>query len=270
MDIQKYIASGILEQYVLGNLSPAESSGVEQYALQYPEIKKEIEAIEEAFEKYAQANAVQPSPDLELKILEKIKDKKNAVDKSDKITTDKKGGSIYTLLYRVAVAAFLGLALWAISLNNELKEKENQLTNLQTQYEELNTNCSEQLKEKEQTELLFAFLKDRNTSSVEMKGLPEKDPNNIAVVFQNNNLKKSYLEVINMPTVASDKQFQLWAIVDGTPVDMGVFDVTVTADSAFIEVPFVENAQAFAVTIEKAGGNPTPTLEEMVVIGNVG
>ncbi len=269
MDIQKYIASGILEQYVLGNLSAAESSGVEQYALQYPEIKQEIEAIEEAFEKYAMVNAVQPAPGLEAKILEKIKDKKTNTESSGDAAATK-GANIYKLVYRLSIAAFLGAIVWGISLNNKLSDKEDELVNLQTAYEQLDTNCSEQLKEKEKTEQLFAFLKDRNTNAVEMKGLPEKDPTNIAVVFQNTNLQKSYLEVINMPVVPTDKQYQLWAIVDGTPVDMGVFDVTITPDSAFIEVPFIENAQAYAVTIEKAGGSPTPTLEEMVVVGNVG
>ena len=269
MDIQKYIASGILEQYVIGDLSTAERKEVEQYASQYPEIKNEINAIEEAFEKYAEANAVQPSLGIEAKILEKINDKKTATvrDINDK---KNKGASIYKLIYRIAIAAFLAVIVWGISLYNKLSDKENELANLQTQYEELNTDCSEQLKEKERTEQLFAFLKDRNTSEVEMKGIPEKAPDAVAVVFQNTELKKSYLEVVDMPTVPTDKQYQLWAIVDGTPVDMGVFDVTVGPDTSFLEVPFIENAQAYAVTIEQQGGSPTPTLEEMVVIGNAG
>ncbi len=223
MDIQKYIASGILEQYVIGNLSTAERKEVEQYALQYPEIKNELSAIEDALEKYAQANAVQPSPGLESKILEKIKDKKPVADNNKNQPVGKNGASIYKLIYRVAIAAFLAAVVWAISLNNKLSEKENELANLQTQYEELNADCSEQLKQKERTEQLFAFLKDRNTSEVEMKGTPQKAPDAVAVVFQNTTLKKSYLEVVDMPTVPADKQYQLWAIVDGGTCGYGRF-----------------------------------------------
>ncbi|MEO1258433.1 MAG: anti-sigma factor [Bacteroidota bacterium] len=270
MDIQKYIASGILEQYVLGSLSPAEQREVEQLAMQYPEIKNELTAIEEALEKYAQANAVAPSPDLEAKILDRLNDKKITRKNTENKTGKKDGAKIYKLIYRIAVAAFLGALIWGIYLNNKLSDKENEIAQLQNQYEELNTNCTEQLKQKEETEILFAFLKDRNTDGVEMKGLPEKDPSHIAVVFQNANLEKSYLEVINMPQIPADRQFQLWAIVDGNPVDMGVFDVTITADTAFLEVPFIANVQAYAVTVEQAGGSPTPNLEEMVVIGNTG
>ena len=270
MDIQKYITSGILEQYVFGNLSAVEQQEVEQYALQYPEIKNEINAIEDALEIYAKANAVQPSSGLEEEILKNIKDKKPIANNDINNPTENNGASIYKLIYRLAIAAFLAAIVWAIYLNNKLSEKENDLANLQMQYEELNTNCSEQLKQKERTEQLFAFLKDRNTSSVEMKGLPEKDPSNIAVVYQNTQIQKSYLEVINMPAVPTDKQYQLWAIVNGTPVDMGVFDIVVTPDTSFLEVPFIANAQAYAVTIERLGGSPTPTIEEMVVIGNAG
>ena len=127
------------------------------------------------------------------------------------------------------------------------------------------------LKEKsQQREQVFAFLKDRQTQWVEMNGLPDKQPEALSVVYQNTKLSKSYLEVVNLPALASNQQFQLWAIVDGNSVDMGVFNVVIDPEQPLIEVPFVANAQAFAVTIEPAGGSPAPTLEEMVVLGNMG
>ncbi|WP_338038974.1 hypothetical protein [Maribacter litopenaei] len=48
MDVQEYIASGILELYVAGILSEKENLEVHTYAQEYPEIKAEIEAIEAA------------------------------------------------------------------------------------------------------------------------------------------------------------------------------------------------------------------------------
>ena len=46
MDIEAYIASGILELYVAGLLSDEENVAVQGYAKEYPEIQKEIEEIE--------------------------------------------------------------------------------------------------------------------------------------------------------------------------------------------------------------------------------
>ena len=48
MDVEKYIASGILEQYVAGTLSEEENLEVEHYAIEYPKIQREIESIEMA------------------------------------------------------------------------------------------------------------------------------------------------------------------------------------------------------------------------------
>ena len=59
-----YIESGILELYVLGQLSAPEMLEVERMAASAPEIKRELEAIEIALEAYAIENAVEPREDL--------------------------------------------------------------------------------------------------------------------------------------------------------------------------------------------------------------
>ena len=79
------------------------------------------------------------------------------------------------------------------------------------------------------------------------------------------------MDITNLPSPAADKQYQLWAIVDGAPVDMGVFDLaSAETDTTFQNVPFIENPQAFAVTLEPKGGSTNPTLDQMYVVGNVG
>ncbi|MBX9853176.1 MAG: hypothetical protein K2X86_15640, partial [Cytophagaceae bacterium] len=72
MNIQEYISSGILESYVLGALSREEAAEVESIASKNPEVKREIESIEQALHKYAEAHAVNPRPELKNKILQKI------------------------------------------------------------------------------------------------------------------------------------------------------------------------------------------------------
>jgi mannose-6-phosphate isomerase-like protein (cupin superfamily) len=58
----EYMGSGILELYVLGATSPAESTEVELMAATDPAIRLEIEAIEEALEAYAMEHPVAPNP----------------------------------------------------------------------------------------------------------------------------------------------------------------------------------------------------------------
>lgn len=57
-----YIDSGILEQYVLGNLSPEQSATIAQLAATDAAIRKEIDAIEETIAVYAMEHAIAPDP----------------------------------------------------------------------------------------------------------------------------------------------------------------------------------------------------------------
>ena len=61
-NIQDYIASGILELYVLGVTGEKENEEIESIALLHVEVSEEIENIRDAIESYAKQNAVAPDP----------------------------------------------------------------------------------------------------------------------------------------------------------------------------------------------------------------
>ncbi|MBK7872579.1 MAG: hypothetical protein IPJ74_18805 [Saprospiraceae bacterium] len=46
------------------------------------------------------------------------------------------------------------------------------------------------------------------------------------------------------------------------------FDLPSHSDT-FIEVPFISNAQAFAISLEDTGGKPQPTMDQIYVLGNI-
>lgn len=69
MNLTPYINSGVLELYVLDQLSPEERKGVERMVKMYPLIKDELSAIENALEKYAMNNALKPSKKFEAKVV---------------------------------------------------------------------------------------------------------------------------------------------------------------------------------------------------------
>ncbi|MFT6883546.1 MAG: anti-sigma-K factor RskA, partial [Marinoscillum sp.] len=73
-----------------------------------------------------------------------------------------------------------------------------------------------------------------------------------------------YLNSANLPELSGNQQYQLWALVDGKPIDAGVFD----ADGGQFQImKGVARADAFAVTIEQSGGADSPTLSTMQVYG---
>ena len=72
MEVQDIISSGLLELYVSGLSSEEESEKVENWGQIYPEVREELEAIQDALENYAASLAIQPDPTVKDKILAQI------------------------------------------------------------------------------------------------------------------------------------------------------------------------------------------------------
>ena len=69
MNIEKYISSGILESYVLGELSEKECAEVENNLRQYPELRNELARIEDTQEALLMASAAEPRPAVKKKLM---------------------------------------------------------------------------------------------------------------------------------------------------------------------------------------------------------
>jgi mannose-6-phosphate isomerase-like protein (cupin superfamily) len=69
MNIKAYIESGVLELYVLGDVTEATRLEVEALKITYPEIGLEIAQIELALERHGQINAVAPHSSLKPLVL---------------------------------------------------------------------------------------------------------------------------------------------------------------------------------------------------------
>jgi mannose-6-phosphate isomerase-like protein (cupin superfamily) len=72
LDINAYIASGVLEHYVFGLLEKEKAAEVEKTALEFPVIAQEIESIQAVVEQYISLYQKQPPFELKNKILEAI------------------------------------------------------------------------------------------------------------------------------------------------------------------------------------------------------
>ena len=95
------------------------------------------------------------------------------------------------------------------------------------------------------------IMKDPNMAVVNMVGT-EKAPASSANVYWDSTSQNVYLVVKNMPKLASDKQYQLWALIDGQPKDLGLFDVQ-DENKLILKMNNTQKADAFAITIETRG-----------------
>jgi hypothetical protein len=109
------------------------------------------------------------------------------------------------------------------------------------------------------------LMADPDMLMVKMPGVKGKE-NSLATVCWDTKTKDVYLLANRLPDTQSNQQYQLWALVDGKPVDAGMIgDCT----DGFCKMKNIKKAQAFAITLEKKGGSPTPNLSAMFAMGAV-
>lgn len=251
MNTQEYISSGIVESYVLGLTSPEERTGFEQMCLQYPEVLQARNAFEIAIEKQAMENAIAPPAGLKNKILAELD-----FPTSAKVITMQSAPVKNMNWLKYASAACVALLAGSIYLNISLSNKNK---NLQNNYNNTVAELGDIKKD-------IQILQSNPTIKMAAMGGLEASPASFATVYWDTASHDVWLLANNLPMPASDKQYQLWAIFDGKPVDLGVFDIK--KEKLLIRAKNAQGAEAFAITLEKKGGNPTPA-GDMYVMGKL-
>lgn len=249
MEKQEIISSGLLEMYVIGAASSEEVAQVEQLRFQYPEINEEILNIENAFEAYAFANAVTPAPSLKNQIFSTLNFNKEPVS----IAPSAKVVSM-SPLRNIAAAAAVLLLIGSSVLNffyyNKYKDVNNKYAESQEQIASLNQHLTEVDKD-------MSIVQSKYSEPISLKG-QEAAPDAGAKIFWMKNTGEVYVDPTHMPIAPAGKQYQLWAFVDGKPVDAGMIT---SKDGKIYKIQKMKTfgkAQAFAITLETEGGNPEP------------
>ena len=251
MNTQEYILSGIVESYVLGLASDEERREFEQMCSQHPEVLAARNSFELALEKQAMENAIAPAPGLKDKIFQQI-------SATGKIVSIHAAPVVKTNWLKYAAAACVillaGSVYWNISLSSKNKSLQNNYNNTVAELDNVKKDIN-------------TLTGNANIKMASMKGL-DASPQSYATVYWDTTSHDVYLLANNLPAAASDKQYQLWAIFNGKPVDLGVFDFK--KEKLLIQAKNAQGAEAFAITLEKKGRTNTTVPEgTMVVMGKL-
>jgi anti-sigma-K factor RskA len=270
VNVQEYILSGIVESYVLGLASPEESLEFERMCDAHSEVRAARNAFEIQLEQSLIHQHLDAPRELKSRIFSKI-----GMEKDEKFT----GSSLSkpTLILRKGFAKYIaaasiillaGSVLLNLYLLNEYKKSIAQYKEL-VATQTLITSTNQALQTRlENYENALSLIRNPSMAIVKMSSVATSPaPSSQATVYWNSASKEVYLLVNQLPVPVSDKQYQLWAIVDGHPVDAGVIDMN--SGLSFMKLKTIPRAEAFAITLEKKGGSTTPTLEAMYVMGKV-
>lgn len=265
MDTKEIILSGILEQYVLGATSALENAQVVAWAAELPEIAEEIASIQNALESFAIANAIEPKASTKAAIFAKINEQA-AANQAPVVNLIESKTPVYAISnkWRLVAAVSIGILVISAALNLFYFNKYTTINeNLAVTKQAL---ANEQARAKE-FKNDWDIVRNPNNTLVSLKGV-ETNPEATAKIFWFQQTGEVLIDASNLPNTPSGMQYQFWAIVDGKPVDGGLI---ITSDAGkkyrIQKMKSFGKAQAFAISLEKAGGSPSPTT--VVSLGKI-
>ena len=292
-NIQDYIESGILEQYVLGELSVAEQAAVEAQAATHPEIREELQQVQETLGFYAEAHAVTPPAGMRERVLTNVLAQIAAPTPSSALRADvdavaqanhrpvptetvvrsigsaaapaPAARSVWAMAASVAlILSLVGNALFYSRWQNASSELV-AMQNDQARFAQTSQVVERQLGDLRQEN---EVLRNDEFKAVALAGT-KTAPSARARVLFNAATHKVYVDVRSLPALPAGKQYQLWALDKGKPVDAGVLTAATATGEGIQHMKDIASAQTFAMTIEPAGGSVNPTLSTMTVVGNI-
>lgn len=243
--VRIFLETDLLEHYLLGTTTPAETAKVERYIAMYPEVRETFRELEENLETFARLYS-RPTPEgLRERIMLSIR--------------KQRGGRIRFM--KLAIAASIAALFFAGSSyffwnQNQSLQQENAFVSNKIRV--LEADMKQQL---EDVRNQFIVLNNPQTKKYMVNG-NKKARELKAIAYVNPVKKLSYINVRNLPQLPEDQCYQMWAEVNGELVNLGILKDFGDKDK-LLALPYGEKAMSY-ITIEPKGGNMAPSVQNIV------
>ncbi len=261
MDTTTYIESGKLELYVYGLLTDEENLEISHLAKEHVAINDEIIAIEKSIV----ALSTGFSPFLSISNYEKIKTTLEL--KHGKVIEMKPKNTLYQYIGWAAAVVLMTIAGYQYTQKGTI---EKQVVTLEQDNSKLQEVIVSSKIEAKQVQDAMAIIRDASNTVVALAG-QTVDPKAYAKVYWNKTKQTVYVDAAGLPEPPEGMVYQVWALKLNplTPTSIGLL-ANFTADTEKIfEVSKTNDAEAFGITLEPAGGSLTPTMEQLYTLGKV-
>ncbi|MDX2196693.1 MAG: anti-sigma factor [Cytophagales bacterium] len=276
MNKNEIIESGLLELYVLDMASKEECVLVEKMVNEDEAVKQELLAIQAGIESLSLITEQKPDANLKNKIFDKYSEKEQQeahmielISHKAQTILDQTLPNFWNHPYTIA-ATYLILAssvFFAYKQYDSRKSAEQALTEYKTKTEYLSLQNTIYKTNYEKINIENQILAKPGNKVIQLSGTPNA-PDAIAIVCWNTNTGEVNIKIKNIPELPSQKQYQLWAMVNGKPIDAGLIPLNLTNNLVINMKPFA-NAQAFAISLEQVGGSAVPDMQQIFLMGNV-
>ena len=261
MNISDFKENGKLELYVAGVLPEHEMIAITKVVKENPEVLAEVEQLESAFIKYASLYGSAISAATKDSI---INQQKAATPPTDN-----------TSFFNSKAFCMLGWSLLIVSLVCNYIQYNNSKTNVEAvqeleKQEQIFAEDLDKLNEKYQlTQKQFAKVRDPNTERIVLAST-RKIPSEEAIIYWDGESEEVYVDISALPAPPEGSVYQLWwmdSLDPLSPNSAGTLDNYNENDQKIFNASTQKGALAFAITLEPAGGNESPTLDQLFVLG---
>lgn len=261
INVEEYIESGVLELYVAGTLTEKESDEVTRNINLYPELKSEVEAIEESLLKITSSLSPTISSHIFDSILTSLELK--SLNKEGKVVPMFK-----KMTYLGWVAIFIclfGSLIWTQVENNTLQE---QAENLRLEKTELEKQIAASKLKHQEAEKLITVLRDQEIVSIPLTGQANFSDASATVYWDQKNTV-IYLDAQGLPEPPEGMEYQVWSLTLSplSPTSIGLLSDFTSDDDKIFELDNNNDSEAFGVTLEPKGGSVSPTMEQLYTLG---
>jgi len=261
MTSEELIASGQLELYVSGSLSPEEVDEVHAAIKKDTQVKDEIDRIETSLIQLAEAAAPSLSERMWQQILQ-------AIRKSAPQQNSSRTNWSTVIGWAAAVAAIVGV-FWMMNQNTSLKEELQIVQEEKLQLEIENLTTETQLADAQD---ILEILRSKDYNTITLPGNQAVAPHAFAKIYYNKRDAVAYLDTNGLPNAPREKVYQVWSLIMDplTPTSMGLITSSNEVASGIYIFNNVTALEAIGITLEPAGGSEGPTLSQLYILGQIG
>jgi anti-sigma-K factor RskA len=264
---KEYIESGILEAYVLGALTPEEHDLVAANIAMYPDLQTELDVIETTMQQFATSLAMDPPAAVQ----EKIWNALQATSSNAGNIEEEKPRTSRTIPFEPErkksldwkYAAMLAILAGSVTVNflmfNQSKQAQEDKVALNAKVQQLQAKENELAVVVNDYSKAKTMMADTGMQTIVMHTMVPGHAM-AATLYWSKTKGEAYLAMNALPEPPKGMQYQMWVIQGGKPVSMGVLPSEMANTAAMQKLAMnVTSGDAFAISLEKEGGNPTPT-----------
>ena len=261
MENKEYIESGILELYVYGILTDEENITIAALAKKDKTIDSEIIAIEKSIVSLSASF----SPFLSSQNFEKIKARLE-LKHSKVISLQPQNNWSSYMGWAASLVFLLGIGYLYTNLN----ETQSRVASVESEKTKLQESLVNSEIKNKQTESALAVVRDVKNTIVKLDGQAVA-PTSYAKAYYNKETEVVYIDAAGLPEPPEGKVYQVWALKLNplTPTSIGLLDNFKGDAQRIFALDKANGAEAFGITLEPAGGSPTPTMNQLYTLGKV-